>query len=63
MGVGSKGIIPADAESIEAALEMGIDWSLREGYAWPEDKGEALDREEGREGGKEGEGRRERGRE
>jgi len=20
------------------ALEMGIDWSLREGYAWPEDK-------------------------
>ena len=19
-------------------LEMGIDWSLREGYAWPEDK-------------------------
>ena len=23
---------------LEAALELGMDWSLREGYAWPEDK-------------------------
>ena len=23
---------------LEEALEMGIDWSLREGYAWAEDK-------------------------
>lgn len=23
---------------LEAALEMGVDWSLREGYAWAEDK-------------------------
>ena len=23
---------------LEAALEMGMDWSLREGYAWAEDK-------------------------
>jgi tRNA-splicing ligase RtcB len=23
---------------LEEALEMGVDWSLREGYAWPEDK-------------------------
>ena len=38
VGVGSKGIIPATAASIESALEMGIDWSLREGYAWAEDK-------------------------
>ena len=22
----------------ESALEMGMDWSLREGYAWAEDK-------------------------
>lgn len=24
--------------NLEAALEMGMDWSLREGYAWAEDK-------------------------
>lgn len=23
---------------LEEALEMGVDWSLREGYAWAEDK-------------------------
>lgn len=23
---------------LEEALEMGMDWSLREGYAWAEDK-------------------------
>jgi len=23
---------------LEMALELGIDWSLREGYAWAEDK-------------------------
>lgn len=38
VGVGSKGIIPTDANDLEAALEMGMDWSLREGYAWAEDK-------------------------
>lgn len=27
--------IPRD---LEEALEMGVDWSLREGYAWAEDK-------------------------
>lgn len=23
---------------LESALELGMDWNLREGYAWPEDK-------------------------
>ena len=38
VGVGSQGIIPTSASGLEAALEMGMDWSLREGYAWAEDK-------------------------
>ncbi|KAF7490787.1 tRNA-splicing ligase RtcB -like protein 1 [Sarcoptes scabiei] len=38
VGVGSKGIIPMNAKDMEEALEMGVDWSLREGYAWAEDK-------------------------
>lgn len=38
VGVGSKGVIPMTARDLEAALEMGMDWSLREGYAWAEDK-------------------------
>ncbi|XP_022660010.1 tRNA-splicing ligase RtcB homolog [Varroa destructor] len=38
VGVGSKGIIPMNAKDLEEALEMGMDWSLREGYAWAEDK-------------------------
>jgi tRNA-splicing ligase RtcB len=38
VGVGSKGIIPTDTKDLTAALEMGMDWSLREGYAWAEDK-------------------------
>ncbi|EWM25480.1 trna-splicing ligase [Nannochloropsis gaditana] len=37
VGVGSKGVIPTSAADLEAALEMGMDWSLREGYAWAED--------------------------
>lgn len=31
VGVGSKGIIPMTARDMEEALEMGMDWSLREG--------------------------------
>lgn len=27
-----------NAKDLEEALEMGVDWSLREGYAWAEDK-------------------------
>jgi len=38
VGVGSMGIIPTKASDMEEALQLGIDWSLREGYAWPEDK-------------------------
>ena len=38
VGVGSKGVIPTSKADLEAALEMGMDWSLREGYAWAEDK-------------------------
>jgi len=38
VGVGSKGIIPMQAKDLEEALEMGMDWSLREGYIWAEDK-------------------------
>jgi tRNA-splicing ligase RtcB len=38
VGVGSKGIIPTTARDLDEALEMGMDWSLREGYAWAEDK-------------------------
>jgi tRNA-splicing ligase RtcB len=38
VGVGSKGVIPTTANDLVEALEMGMDWSLREGYAWAEDK-------------------------
>jgi len=38
VGVGSRGVIPTTSEDLEAALEQGMDWSLREGYAWAEDK-------------------------
>lgn len=38
VGVGSKGVIPTSDADLETALEMGIDWSVREGYAWAEDK-------------------------
>lgn len=36
VGVGSKGIIPMNARDLEEALEMGMDWSLREGIKIPE---------------------------
>ena len=32
------GILPTTAKDLEAVLELGMDWSLREGYAWAEDK-------------------------
>lgn len=38
VGVGSKGIIPTNQKMLIDALEMGMDWSIREGYSWPEDK-------------------------
>ena len=36
--MGSQGIIPTNAANLQAALELGIDWSVREGYSWAEDK-------------------------
>ncbi|KAL4852937.1 tRNA-splicing ligase RtcB [Chlorella vulgaris] len=38
VGVGSQGIIPTTTKDLEEALGQGMDWSLREGYAWAEDK-------------------------
>jgi tRNA-splicing ligase RtcB len=38
VGVGSKGVIPTTMADLNEALEMGMDWSVREGYAWAEDK-------------------------
>ena len=38
VGVGSQGIIPTGKEDLEMALEMGMDWSVREAYSWAEDK-------------------------
>ena len=31
-------MIPMNAKDLDEALEMGMDWSVREGYAWAEDK-------------------------
>jgi hypothetical protein len=38
VGVGSRGIIPIKVRDFEECLEMGMDWTLREGYSWAEDK-------------------------
>nr|WCZ58751.1 RNA-splicing ligase RtcB [Seculamonas ecuadoriensis] len=38
VGVGSQGIIPTTMSDLEEVLELGMDWSVREGYAWAEDK-------------------------
>lgn len=38
VGVGTKGLIPMREKDLNEALELGVDWSLREGYAWAEDK-------------------------
>ena len=38
VGVGSQGAFRADARAVEEILEMGSDWSVREGFAWAEDK-------------------------
>ena len=35
VGVGSQGIIPTTAADLEASLEMGMDWSLREASPCP----------------------------
>ncbi|MBZ3875806.1 tRNA-splicing ligase RtcB-like protein [Sciurus carolinensis] len=34
----SKGVIPMNTQDMEEALEMGMDWFLREVYAWTRGK-------------------------
>ncbi|GAW80835.1 hypothetical protein, conserved [Plasmodium gonderi] len=38
VGVGSQGCILCNQENLDDALCLGIDWCVREGYAWIEDK-------------------------
>ncbi|KAK9751486.1 tRNA-splicing ligase RtcB [Popillia japonica] len=38
VGVGTKGVIPMTKASLDEALRLGMDWSIKEGFAWPEDK-------------------------
>mmetsp|Transcript_6795 Transcript_6795/g.10084 ORF Transcript_6795/g.10084 Transcript_6795/m.10084 type:complete len:590 (+) Transcript_6795:256-2025(+) len=38
VGVGTSGVIPIAKNDLDDVLLLGIDWALREGYAWPEDK-------------------------
>lgn len=38
VGVGSTGSIKVNERQLDAVLERGIDWCIKEGYAWPEDK-------------------------
>jgi len=38
VGVGSQGTIPTSSSLLQEALELGMDWSVREGYSWAEDK-------------------------
>eukprot|EP00993_Chasmostoma_nieuportense_P000106 NODE_1097_length_1658_cov_36.589157_g1030_i0.p1 GENE.NODE_1097_length_1658_cov_36.589157_g1030_i0~~NODE_1097_length_1658_cov_36.589157_g1030_i0.p1 ORF type:complete len:517 (-),score=132.01 NODE_1097_length_1658_cov_36.589157_g1030_i0:63-1613(-) len=38
VGVGSMGIVPTNPKILTDVLELGMDWSVREGYAWAEDK-------------------------
>lgn len=36
VGVGTKGVIPVTSKDLDEVLLLGIDWAMREGYAWPE---------------------------
>lgn len=38
VGVGSKGMIHVKSSDLDEVIKLGMDWSVREGYAWPEDK-------------------------
>lgn len=38
VGVGSQGCLPTTAADLEQVLQMGVDWAVQQGYAWPEDK-------------------------
>ena len=39
VGVGSRGVIPTSSESLESALELGMDWSVREGFEYDHEGG------------------------
>lgn len=38
VGVGSQGIIPCRSADLDEALQLGMDWTVKKGYAWAEDK-------------------------
>jgi tRNA-splicing ligase RtcB len=38
VGVGQAGVNPMTMKELDDVLFMGMDWALREGYAWPEDR-------------------------
>jgi tRNA-splicing ligase RtcB len=38
VGSRTKGMFTTTMEDLDDILEMGMDWALKEGYAWPEDK-------------------------
>jgi tRNA-splicing ligase RtcB (3'-phosphate/5'-hydroxy nucleic acid ligase) len=39
VGVGQNGVVPLKGtKDLDDVLLMGIDWCIREGYAWPEDR-------------------------
>jgi len=38
VGVGTKGVIPMTEKELDEALRLGVDWSIKQGYAWKEDK-------------------------
>jgi len=38
VGVGTKGTIPTNLKDLQEALNTGINWCIKKGYAWPEDK-------------------------
>lgn len=38
VGVGQTGVIPINMKDLDDVLYMGMDWALREGFAWPEDR-------------------------
>jgi tRNA-splicing ligase RtcB len=38
VGVGQAGVIPLDKNDLDEVLLCGIDYCLKEGYAWPEDR-------------------------
>lgn len=38
VGVGTKGVVPMTEKSLLEALDQGVDWSVKNGYAWTEDR-------------------------